>query len=207
MTDAATHTVRPPRQERTRLAWERVLEAGLTLLETGGLDAVTITDVCRLGRISPPSLYARVDGRSGLIAAIYEHGMQRIHVEEQGLMATVDAAAPLEQRLPAVIATTAQVFHRQRALMRPIVAASIQDEHIHRRGVEEAVRVQKEIVRILALPGDAGADIAAMVFAECVFRTAYGDQYTARGAETEAEFVARLTRMAHARAAGPDGTE
>lgn len=207
MTEASTHALRPPQQVRSRLAWERALQAGLDLLETGGLDAVTITDVCRLGRISPPSLYARVDGRAGLIAAIYEYGMTRIRADEQQHMAAVDVDAPLEERLAAVIAAVAETFRRQRALLRPIVAASIQDEHIHRRGVEEAVRVQTEIARVLALPGDAGTDIATMVFAEGVFRTAYGDQYTARGPETEEAFVARLTRMALARAASQDEEE
>ena len=38
--------IRPPVQRRSREAWERVLNAGVELLEEGGYDAFTIAAVC-----------------------------------------------------------------------------------------------------------------------------------------------------------------
>ena len=38
--------VRPPKQQRSRQAWNRVLDAGVSILEDGGYDAFTIAAVC-----------------------------------------------------------------------------------------------------------------------------------------------------------------
>ncbi|MEV5354955.1 hypothetical protein [Streptomyces sp. NPDC052693] len=36
--------IRQPRQERTRQAWARILDAGVALIEEGGYEAFTIAD-------------------------------------------------------------------------------------------------------------------------------------------------------------------
>ena len=41
-----TLEVRPPQQQRSREAWNRVLDAGVAILEDGGYDAFTIAAVC-----------------------------------------------------------------------------------------------------------------------------------------------------------------
>lgn len=200
MTDAAAHIVRPPRQERSRAAWTRALDAGCSLLEEGGVEAVTITDVCRRGRISPPSLYARVDGRAGLIAAIYEHGMRRVrNLEDSLLTPPASPDATVEERVRHVAGAVHEVFRREHRLLRAVIGSSIQDPRIHRRGVEEALRVQTAMARLLGLPPDVGRDIAAMIFAELVVHTVYGGEFTADSPDDE-EFLNRLTRMGAARA-------
>lgn len=199
-TDAESYAQRPPKQERSRAAWNRALDVGLTLLESGGLDAVTITEVCRRGRISPPSLYARVAGRAGLIAAVYERGMARVRASEDAVVASLDTSGTPEERVSGAIAAMTDVFTREQAVLRAVIASSTRDERIHARGVEEARRVQDRILGMIALPTAAGRDIAAMIFAELVFRTAYGGEFTAVHAESEPAFVARLTRMSLARA-------
>lgn len=206
MTDTADpYVVRPPKQERSRIAWERALDAGVALLEEGGLDAVTISAVCRRGRISPPSLYARVDGLGGLVAAVYERGMLAIQETEFELMAGLPAAdTPLDERLAAAVGAMSETFRRHRTLLSAIIASSVRDERIHARGVEEALRVQSAMADALALPDQVGHDIAAMVFAEGVMRTVYGTDFSAAEPESEPVFRARLTRMALARARAAD---
>ncbi|MFH8253230.1 TetR/AcrR family transcriptional regulator [Microbacterium sp. B2969] len=201
MTDAATPLVRPPQQERSRAAWTRALDAGCALLEAGGIDAVTVTDVCRLSRMSPPSLYARVDGRAGLIAAIYEHGMRRVRALEDSLLTPVDPEdASVEQRVRHVATAMTELFRREQHLLRAVIGSSVQDTRIHSRGVEEALRVQAAMMRVLNLPEDAGHDIAAMIFAELVVNTVYGGEFTADPPADDDVFVARLIRMGVARA-------
>ena len=200
MTDVETHVLRPPKQERSRAAWGRALDAGLALLQSGGLDAVTVTEVCRVGEISPPSLYARVDGRAGLIAAIYEHGMASVvELEHQLLDPLEHSAAEGEGGIGKLVTAMTEVFKQQRALLRPIIASSAHDERIHTRGVEEALRVQDTMVRMLKLPDGVGNDIAAMIFAELVVRTVYGNEFTSRMPESDEQFIRRLTRVAVAR--------
>ena len=202
MTSLDPHVVRPPKQERSRQAWNRALDAGLALLEDGGLDAVTVSEVCRRSGMSAPSLYARVDGIAGLVAAVYEHGMEPIRATEAELSRELPGAgAPVAERVAGVVGMLAEVFRRHRAFFRPVIAASARDPWIHARGVEESLRSQEALAAALALDERAGRDIAAMVFAEVVVRTMYGGDFSAPSPESEAEFRARLTRMGVARAA------
>lgn len=197
---AAAHVVRAPQQERSKLAWKRALDVGCELLESGGVDAVTVTEVCRLSRMSPPSLYARVDGRPGLIAAVFEHAMARVRRFEDDQLASVDPARfGTEERIRRVALAMSEIFRQQRSVLRPIIAASAVDAGIHARGIEEARRVREVLVALLGLPPDVGHDIAAMIFAELVVRTVYGGEFTASSPEDDEAFVARLTRMGCAR--------
>ncbi|WP_426321835.1 helix-turn-helix domain-containing protein [Microbacterium sp. E-13] len=77
-----TSPIRPPQQARSRAAWERILDVGLRLPQQGGFDAVTIGDVCRQADVSAPSIYARVDGRAGLLLAVGERGMALVHTQK-----------------------------------------------------------------------------------------------------------------------------
>lgn len=195
------HVVRPPKQERSRQAWTRALDEGLALLESEGLEAVTVSEVCRRSGMSAPSLYARVDGLAGLLAAVYEHGLSAVHATEAELAATLPhASAPVEERVAAAVGVLAEVFVRHRDFFRPVVAASLRDARIHARGVEESQRAQAELVAALGLDERVGRDIAAMAFAEVVVHTVYGADFTAPLPEGEAEFRTRLTRMGVARA-------
>ncbi len=51
--------VRLPRQARTRAAWQRILEAGLQIVEQDGYDALTIASLCDRAGVTPPTIYAR----------------------------------------------------------------------------------------------------------------------------------------------------
>jgi AcrR family transcriptional regulator len=196
------HAVRPPKQARTREAWERALDVGLALLQEGGLDAVTVSEVCRRSGISAPSLYARVDGLAGLVAAVYEHGMTAVRATEAELMAGIPGPdSPPEARIAAVVDVLAELFLQHRAILRPVIASSVRDDRIHTRGVEESLRARAALSSALGLGPRVGNDIAAMVFAEVVVRTVYGDDFSTPSPESEREFRARLTRMGLARAA------
>src|SRR3954462_3508414 len=74
-TDAA---IREPRQARSRATWQRVLDAGLELLEEGGYEALTLDALCERAGTSPPSGYARAGNKERLLLAIYEHAIERI---------------------------------------------------------------------------------------------------------------------------------
>ena len=63
--------VRPPKQRRSREAWQRVLDAGVAILEDGGYDAFTIAAVCARARVAPPAIYARTTSKDALFLAVY----------------------------------------------------------------------------------------------------------------------------------------
>src|SRR5215212_3519679 len=76
-------TVRPPKQRRSREAWIRVLDAGVSLLEDGGMDAFTIAAVCERAGVAPPAIYARTTSKDALFLAVYEHGISRLRAEQE----------------------------------------------------------------------------------------------------------------------------
>lgn len=201
MTNESAYMVRPPKQERSRLAWERVLKVGLKILETEGMDAVTIKEVCRQAGVTPPSLYARVDGLAGLMAAIFEHALVAIRETEQRILQQLPGpSASVEERVTAIVAFLDETFHTHESVLRPIVASAIRNGVVHPLGTSESSRVQKIMAEALGLPREMAEDIAGMVFAEVVIRHVYGPGFVSSEDETEQEFRARLTRMGVARA-------
>ncbi len=202
---ADVREIRVPRQERTRRAWERVLTIGVELFIEGGLDALTVSEVCRRAEMSAPSLYARVDGRDGLIAAVYEHAMVRVRASDDELFGALPGPdAPRDERIAGVVGAVAEQFARNAAVLRPMIAASLQDAWVHARGVEESRRVIAALAAGLALEEDAGRDIATMLFAELVMRTMYGVDFASPYSPDDAHLRARLIRMATARADAVD---
>jgi len=75
--------VRPPKQQRSREAWNRVLDAGVAILEDGGYDAFTIAAVCERAAVAPPAIYARTTSKDALFLAVYEHGIASIRDEQK----------------------------------------------------------------------------------------------------------------------------
>ena len=75
--------VRPPKQQRSREAWNRVLDAGVAILEDGGYDAFTIAAVCERAAVAPTAIYARTTSKDALFLAVYEHGIAAMLVEQE----------------------------------------------------------------------------------------------------------------------------
>ena len=86
--------VRPPKQQRSREAWNRVLDAGVAILEDGGYDAFTIAAVCERAAVAPTAIYARTTSKDALFLAVYEHGIGRLRAE-QGVFADSERWAGL----------------------------------------------------------------------------------------------------------------
>ena len=188
-------------QERTRRSWERVLEVGLDLLQSGGVAAVTVKEVCRRARITPPTLYARVDGLAGLLAAVYDHALVQVRGTEELLLRQLPRRdAPIDERVAGIVTFMDETFARHQSLLRPIVTSSMSGGVIYGRGVLESRRVQDLMITQLALPSPAADDIAAMVFSEVVVRNVYGPGFAGAEDETQDAFRARVTRTGIARA-------
>ena len=83
---ASSLDVRPPLQRRSREAWQRVLDAGVELLEEGGYPAFTIAAVCDRAQVAPRALYTRVDTKDALFLAVYEHGIARVRADHTPLI-------------------------------------------------------------------------------------------------------------------------
>src|SRR3954468_19621909 len=126
--------VRQPRQQRTREQWDRVLDAGVHLLEEGGHEAFTIAALCERAGVPPRALYARASSKDSLFLAVYEHGMSRVLASENVFDAAGRGELDDEQRIEQAVRSLVQVFAENDAFLRSVVLISGAHTEVQRRG-------------------------------------------------------------------------
>ena len=196
-----TPTIRPPQQARSRVAWERILDAGTGLLAEGGPQAVTIAAVCARAEVNPTAIYARVDGIAGLFGAIYEHGLSAVRADEaRGLAAAAECAPGTGERVRAVVESLVATFEAHGAFLGPIVRYSASDELIQGRGSQTSADLIDQVAALLVEFGQPGAeDTARMLHEARVVRAMYGPRWARQEPESVEEFTERCLAMALAR--------
>jgi AcrR family transcriptional regulator len=190
-------SVRPPQQERTRESWQRVLDVGLELLTTGGWDALTVSEVCRRCGISAPSLYARVDGRAGLFFAVYDYGIAQV-AETQRRLAVPGPPGDLASAVAGAAHGILTTFEEHAGFLRAVILRASVDPMLRERGRDLSAWAIREATQ--HVPGLPAAVYSAgrMMFAECVVRIIYGDDFFTEGPEPASVFLERLASTATA---------
>ncbi|WP_238598117.1 TetR/AcrR family transcriptional regulator [Saccharothrix sp. ALI-22-I] len=189
MADIATDDfeVRPPKQRRSREAWNRVLDAGVMLLEDGGYEAFTIAAVCDRAGVAPPAIYARTSTKDALFLAVYEHGIARLRAEH-AVFADVDRWAGLEpaELVRSAVAEMVGISLRHTRFLRAIVLTSAAHPEVRRRGSRYSRELGERFAKVLrALAGTITHDApeAAIrscfdtLFAASMIRVAYGPAF------------------------------
>jgi AcrR family transcriptional regulator len=180
--------VRPPLQSRSRRTFDRVLDVGAQLLAERGYDGFSISEVCRLARVSPGSLYTRVDGIRSLFMAIHRREMDRILAER-----SVFEVGARWDRLDTnefvreVIRELCAVYARNAGLLRAFIIEAARDDELRAQGSAATARYQQAIVDLLAtradefrpMPDPHAAIVAiCQVIADSLsFRTAMGQDF------------------------------
>lgn len=197
----ARAAVRAPAQQRTRVSWERILDVGTRLLEEHGFEALTITAVCREARVSPPTIYARVDGLDGLFWAIYDRGMTSVLATQAAdLRRAAQTVAGSPERVVAVVEAGCATFIEHERFLRPVIRFASSNETLLARGAISSQALVDEMTSLLTHASNDGAEaVARMIYAECVFRVMYGDHFLSQSPESADQFRSRLTALALAR--------
>jgi AcrR family transcriptional regulator len=199
-------TIRPPLQERSRRAWARVLDAGVTLLEEAGYEGFTIAAVCERAQVAPRAVYDRAPSKDALFLAVYEHGMARIKADHEifsdpAHWTGLDAAGLIE----AAVRELAMMFGRHQALLRSVVLISGVHPEIYRRGSGYS-RELGDLFTALLRPvapqiAHPGTDVDTVlrswfttVFSALVIRVAYGPGFAADPVD-DATYTSQLVRM------------
>lgn len=101
----------PPKQPRSKKTLERIVAAGVAILEEEGPSAVTVQAVVKRARTSVGSFYARFRGKDDLLAYLAEHVRESALAEWK---AAAKGSRPAEAGLPEVIRTAvAHLFEVQ----------------------------------------------------------------------------------------------
>ena len=191
----------PPLQERSRLAFERVLDAGTEVLREGGFEAFTITEVSRRARVSIGSIYGRAN-KEGLFLAIHARWTERISSEQDELLrelATRDLGP--EELVREAVAAVAYVFRTHGALMHVFMLRASLDAAIRERGAEASARNAETFERLLLAHRDAIAHDDPELAVDVAFRLVYstlarrvmrGDAFESRRPLTWDQLVGEL---------------
>jgi len=198
--------VRPPKQERSRAAWNRVLDAGVAILEDGGYDAFTIAAVCERAGVAPTAIYARTTSKDALFLAVYEHGIADM-VAEQDVFADDDRWAGLgpADLVRSAVAEMVGISLRHQRFLGAIVLISAAHEEVARRGSRHAAALADGFTRVVlgaahavthADPEAAVRACFGTVFAATVIRVAYGPAFATSSPVDDRTFVADLGETA-----------
>ncbi|MFC7535353.1 TetR/AcrR family transcriptional regulator [Actinoplanes sp. GCM10030250] len=202
--DADALEIRPPLQQRSREAWERILDAGVALLEEGGYEAFTIAAVCERAQVVPRAVYARVNTKEGLFLAVYEHGIARF-LAEQEVFTDPHRWAGLdpEQLIRAAVQALVNINTRYGAFLRAIVLISGVHPEVYRRGAGYSRRLGEAFTGLLLtvrshinhLDPEAAAWAAFnMAFSTLILRITYGPAFATPSTDDDA-FAEMLAEM------------
>lgn len=198
--------IRPPLQRRSQASLERVLEAGLQVLQEQGVEGFTLQEVSQRSGVSIGSIYARVNGREALIMAIYEHAMQWTEEESSiaGQVAARDDLGPRE-RIEMLVTDTAnmmlahgevlRVFMHQAPLNSDIWQRGAEKSQANARAFEEAMLVHRDDI---GHPDpELAVDIAfRMIYCTIARRITHGPVFETARVVSDEELVREVARAA-----------
>lgn len=151
--------LRPPRQERTQVAWERILDAGVAVLEEAGYPGFTIAAICARAEVTPPTIYARARNKQVLFFAVFEHGFAPVRRAQQVAFERVEAVTDSPQdAVRAVIAAIVRTTLAHADFLRPIVRRAEEDAEVAARTHEARAQIAERFRAVVLRHPDALRD-------------------------------------------------
>jgi AcrR family transcriptional regulator len=198
--------VRPPKQQRSREAWSRVLDAGVAILEDGGYDAFTIAAVCERAAVAPTAIYARTTSKDALFLAVYEHGISRLRAGQE-VFADDERWAGLAAAdlVRAAVTEMVGISLRNQRFLGAVVLLSAAHQEVQRRGDRYARELGDEFAGVVLRAADrithpdpeaALRSCFGTVFAATMIRVAYGPSFATPAPLDDDAFVAHLGETA-----------
>ena len=166
--------VRPPLQERSRHAWQRILDAGLELIEEQGFDGLTISALCKRASVTPPTVYARTPSKEALLQALYDHALE--HISRSDTLSPEDPcwmALPRDEVIARAVRAVSRIWLDNAALMRAIVRRSSTHPETFRRGSAASIDVAGRFRAVLMTRPDVVPSPDAAQRADACFRIVY----------------------------------
>jgi AcrR family transcriptional regulator len=194
--------VRPPKQRRSREAWDRVLDAGVAILEDGGYDAFTIAEVCDRAHVAPTAIYARTSSKDALFLAVYEHGVSGLRAD-QDVFAHESRWSELDPPalVRAAVGEMVGISLRHARFLRAVVLISAAHPEVRRRGSRYSQDLGEGFARVVLRARDAirhddpeaaVRSCFGTVFATSIIRIAYGAGFATPVPVDDDAFVADL---------------
>lgn len=197
--------IRPPLQRRSRESLERVLQAGLELLQEKGFDGFTLQELSRRAGVSIGSIYSRVDSRETLMMAIYERAMASIDAQGRAALERAQRVEGLNprERVAAIVTSTAETMLANGAVLGVFMRQAPVNSAILQRGAEISRDNAKLFARALLAqrehighpdPGLA-VDVAwRMIYCTIARRITHGPRFESTRPLSDRRLVAEMAR-------------
>lgn len=131
----AERPARPPRQDRSRASFERMINAAEALMSDLGSDEFTLQEVARVGKVSIGSIYNRFKSKEELIHAVHARMIVRLGEDRKRLVMHVRArGSNLIEKTYALMDELAESLARFAPLMRPMMLRASNDPVVQGQG-------------------------------------------------------------------------
>src|SRR5581483_9676529 len=135
---------RMPRQQRSRLMVERILDAGKAVLIERGYDDTTTNRIAESAGISPGSLYQYFPNKEAIIAAVVDRYVDSISARVTAHLSTQIGEPEEPQRIQGTLGVLLDAMDEEPELLRAVV------EHTPRLGVGTKITAFEDRVGELA---------------------------------------------------------
>jgi AcrR family transcriptional regulator len=200
---AAQAHVRPPRQQRSRESFERVLAAGLDVLADGGYEGFTIGEVARRAGVAVGTIYGRFGNKDALFRALQDRILDRIDADQaERFRALTEGSRTADDVVRGAVGEVARIFDRHAALLRVVMLRGAVDPAVLARGSASSQALARDFARtLIARRDDLGhpdpelaADVCfRMVYDVLARRVMYGPTFESGRALEWDELVGELT--------------
>ena len=200
----APEGVVPPKQERSRVTYERILDACDELLRSRRFDEISVNDLCIAADVSASSLYGRFTTKEAVLLALSER--HRLIAEEavaRAVEQVAAAGAPDGDLVPAAryIVGRYLEWFRANAHIENAIDLDARAKAQVRKSEEQAIRSAAELVVSIIGPADSALarriEVAVRVITSAVQRAvAEPRPWAARMRLDDEQLVAELVDMA-----------
>lgn len=138
---------RPPKQDRSRASFERMIAAAEALMVERGSDDFTLLDVSRVGKVSIGSIYNRFSSKEELVQAVHARMMTRLMADRARMvMHARTRSTTLVELIPALIEEMAETLRRHASIMRPMMLRAAHDKKIQELGRQGYIQATQAMV-------------------------------------------------------------
>lgn len=172
-TSAQTH-LRPPRQQRSRESFERVLAAGLEVLADRGYEGFTIGEVARRAGVAVGTIYGRFGNKDALFRALQDRILDRIDADQaERFRALTEGSRSADEMVRGAVEEVARIFDRHAALLRVVMLRGAVDAAVLARGSASSQALARDFTRTLITRRDELGHPAPELAADVCFRMVY----------------------------------
>ncbi len=154
-TPAVLRWVSPPRQERTRLALNKLLDAAEQLVAEKGFEAASIAEIAKRAGCSVGGFYRRFKDKHGLLQALHERFCEEARATADEILDPRRwRAAHSQEIVSSFTSFMVEIFRQRSGLFRAFLVRGVSDDEVRARTEELTQYLTARLGELLAEHAD-----------------------------------------------------